>query len=476
MNFCFDHWELDFTSKSYKDTPSAPSSSSSRKVNYAKTCAVILIPSREEYFSAGIFKNLWYNQKDLKLSQYHAANELKSCMDDFPIMGIEAAMIYLYQPKIDIFYKYLNGRKFNLLIIDDNVLNANKMVDEVKNSHPHWNWSSYISNTGEHAIQLIKNSNYLFDIILIDESVVKNGKSTLSYDALITILKLFNRDTFIGCTITSNIVNFNINDTKKEALRSGCDFVWNKPISQFTKMLPILFSIRMKAADKPDKRVEYGEIAGEISGEVPREGPGFDPTFIPLRKNESEITLASLDGLDTINSQEHEYNCTLNGLIHFHDKFELRKEKISNTGVVLKNSIVIENKAILENVNIRDYDDLINSELCSDADENINNDDIDDKLESCHENDDGIGKIEGLLSPNTITAGYLSPTTDTSSLCEVEIEGLHTVLSNNNLIVNDINNGGNYKHHYINGKKNDVYDNSKSEDGGTTDDTNSTIS
>jgi hypothetical protein len=111
--------------------------------------------------------------------------------------------------------------------------------------------------TGEQAIQLIKNSSHVFDIILIDESVVKNGKSTLSYDALITILKLFNRDTFIGCTINSNIMNCSINNHKKEALKSGCDFVWNKPISQFTKMLPILFSIRMKAADKLDRRYRY---------------------------------------------------------------------------------------------------------------------------------------------------------------------------------------------------------------------------
>jgi hypothetical protein len=147
---------------------------------------------------------------------------------------------------------------------------------------------------------------------------------------------------------------------------------------------------------------------------------------------------------------------------------------ISDTGIVLKNSIAIENEAIIENVNIRDYDDLINSELCSNAsDDNVNDDDIDEKLETCHESDspnshesDSTVKSEGHLSLN--------------SLSGVGIEGVsnfHTVLSNTNLIVNDIHNGGNYRNYYISGKKNDVYNNSKSEDsnGGTTDDTNSTI-
>lgn len=119
--------------------------------------------------------------------------------------------------------------------------------------------------------------------------------------------------------------------------------------------------------------VEYGEVGSrDVTGlDLPGSGGvvGFDPhTQVPLRKNDSEITLGSLDGLESIKTNEFEYNSTLNGLIKFHDKFELTEESIAETGVVLRNSIIIENEEILENVNIRDYNELIQTENNCDSD------------------------------------------------------------------------------------------------------------
>jgi hypothetical protein len=234
MIYCFDHWELDQTDKEKISIPSSSSASSSstsrsRKVQYAKTCAVILIPSKEEYFNAGI--DLWFNRQDLKQSQYQASVELKHLMEYCPVLTMEGAMTYLYQPKIEIYYGnkicWFNGRNLNLLVIDKDIQSANDTINDVVNSQKNWKWSTCVAQTGENAIQMIKNGKQAFDIVIIDESI--GGDQSLSFIALVSIFRsIFGLTVFIGCTIrdpllgvVSNTFSCTTNTAKFEALKSG---------------------------------------------------------------------------------------------------------------------------------------------------------------------------------------------------------------------------------------------------------------
>jgi hypothetical protein len=55
MAFHFDHWEI----YDFGLSPQKPK----KKVHYSNTCSVILIPTRDEYFKAGI--DLWYHRDEL---------------------------------------------------------------------------------------------------------------------------------------------------------------------------------------------------------------------------------------------------------------------------------------------------------------------------------------------------------------------------------------------------------------------------
>ena len=346
MNFCFDHWELD--DRTFQE-PFRTTSSSSKKVKYAKTCAVILIPSREEYFNAGI--NLWYDRKDLKLSQYQASIELKHLMEENPVLTMEAAMTYLYQPKIEIFYRnvdcWFSGRSLNLLVIDRNTKSGNDTINDIINSQKNWRWSACVAHSGEIALQMIKNGSQTFDIVLIDESV--GGTGGLSFSALVTIFRSVFGDTlFIGCTVNdpfenTNAIHVTANASKKEALKAGCDFVWKRPISKFARMLPILLATRNKLISN--------EAIPAVSSPTP-----------PPRNRSSERSLASLDGLRDQEGDENDYNeyedtfaNRIKGLIKFHDKFELPEECVLGGG----SSVGLEIESILENVHIHDYKDLV---------------------------------------------------------------------------------------------------------------------
>lgn len=329
------------------------SSSSSKKVKYAKTCAVILIPSREEYFNAGI--NLWYDRRDLKLSQYQASVELKHLMEENPILTMEAAMTYLYQPKIEIFYKnvdcWFSKRNLNLLVIDGSMKNANDTIHDVISSQKEWKWSSVVAQSGEIAMQMIKSGSQKFDIVLIDESV--GGKGTLSYSALVNIFRsVYGQSIFIGCTINDpfeaiNAVNCTANSSKKEALKAGCDFVWKRPISKFARMLPILLATRNRLLN---------DTVHVTTSPAP-----------PTRNRSSERSLASLDGLrdpdgddddeDNYDQYEDTFANRIKGLIKFHDQFALKEECPPS------HSVGLEIESILENVHIRGYKDLVEDKM-----------------------------------------------------------------------------------------------------------------
>ena len=402
MNFCFDHWELEDTTsrepqlKQPSVQTSSSSSSSSKKVKYAKTCAVILIPSREEYFDAGI--NLWYDRKDLKLSQYQASIELKHLMEENPVLTMEAAMTYLYQPKMEIFYEkkncWFHGRNLNLLVVDRNIQNANDTIDDVISSQNTWKWSSCVAPSGESALQMIKNGAKSFDIVLIDESV--GGKGSFSFSALVTIFRsVFGDSVFIGCTMNDpfegNAINCTANSSKLEALKAGCDFVWKRPISKFAQMLPILLATR-------NKPLIESITASNSNTPTP-----------PPRNRSSERSLASLDGLRDLGSDDNDYDDyedtfanRIKGLLKFHDQFELKSE-CPSIGLELEN--------IPEKYNIQGCSDIVEDKMV-DRESCLSQEDIDiDQngfidVDYKSDTSDGSGSTTGNNSVNSSDKGF----------------------------------------------------------------------
>lgn len=72
-----------------------------RKVQYNNVCSVILIPSRQEYYDAGLGMDLWISRQDLMYSQRCVMDEVTQVMDYNPALTIELAMAFLYQPRPD---------------------------------------------------------------------------------------------------------------------------------------------------------------------------------------------------------------------------------------------------------------------------------------------------------------------------------------------------------------------------------------
>jgi len=68
-----------------------------KRVKYAKTCSLILIPTRQEYEDAGI--ELWYGRFSFEQAKLQASYEIKSLMLENPHMSFESAVARLYQPE-----------------------------------------------------------------------------------------------------------------------------------------------------------------------------------------------------------------------------------------------------------------------------------------------------------------------------------------------------------------------------------------
>lgn len=95
MSYSFDPWLLDAMETAHGRSGSTSSSEldgnykhgqghglgnaapvlRSKKVQYAKTCNVILIPTRQEYFDASI--DLWYTRESFERSKIQASMEIK---------------------------------------------------------------------------------------------------------------------------------------------------------------------------------------------------------------------------------------------------------------------------------------------------------------------------------------------------------------------------------------------------------------
>jgi len=66
------------------------------RVKYAKSCSLILIPTRQEYDEAGI--ELWYGRFCFEQAKLQASHEIKSFMQANPQMSFKEAIACLYQP------------------------------------------------------------------------------------------------------------------------------------------------------------------------------------------------------------------------------------------------------------------------------------------------------------------------------------------------------------------------------------------
>mmetsp|Transcript_32461 Transcript_32461/g.44491 ORF Transcript_32461/g.44491 Transcript_32461/m.44491 type:complete len:94 (+) Transcript_32461:91-372(+) len=92
MSFEFDHWELDNQVSSEQKI----SHKKRKVVHYAEKCSVVLIPSRVEYFNAGI--DLWYKPKDFSSALNQVQKEIGLLMSIDSSITIQKARIELFQP------------------------------------------------------------------------------------------------------------------------------------------------------------------------------------------------------------------------------------------------------------------------------------------------------------------------------------------------------------------------------------------
>lgn len=67
-----------------------------KKVKYAMTCSLILIPTRQEYVDADI--DLWYGRFSFEQAKLQASYEIKSFMSANPHVTFQRAVAALYQP------------------------------------------------------------------------------------------------------------------------------------------------------------------------------------------------------------------------------------------------------------------------------------------------------------------------------------------------------------------------------------------
>ena len=67
-----------------------------KRVRYSKTCSLILIPTRTEYFDARI--DLWYAGESFEQAKIQASMEIKAVMQANPELTFEGAVQLLYQP------------------------------------------------------------------------------------------------------------------------------------------------------------------------------------------------------------------------------------------------------------------------------------------------------------------------------------------------------------------------------------------
>jgi hypothetical protein len=232
-----------------------------KKVKYANTCAVILIPSRKEYQEAGI--DLWYNRKDHASAENQVAAELKKVMDFNPSLSLSLAMKFLYQPRMDYknaIYNYSTVQDFlNILIIDENQRNSMdnaNLISQFLIGYNRWIISYTFSDSIESALQALhhikttnsttstsNNNNNTNAIIKSNSNVILIDEKISDFNQFKQLRSVYGSSLLLGMLIS----NSQCESMRQHAVEAGVDFIWPKPIHGSIDMLPLILASRRKS-------------------------------------------------------------------------------------------------------------------------------------------------------------------------------------------------------------------------------------
>lgn len=236
-----------------------------RHVTFGDTCSVVLIPSRQEYFDAGI--DLWWTRDDHKNAQFSTVNELKKVMEFNPRLTLDMAMRFLYQPSKDYnnsFFQFAGGEEEKVNSInssqseystgsrngnsreDVSILIINKNYNEGENTaknlavhfreYTNWTLSFHVCTSLKLAAENVKGRDgnvTNFDVLLVDEE--EADPVILRY-----FRNVYGNDLLIGVAASTQ----NCDSIQRKIFDSGFDFIWPKPIALSMDMLPILLMSR----------------------------------------------------------------------------------------------------------------------------------------------------------------------------------------------------------------------------------------
>lgn len=154
-------------------------------VRFSTRASVVLIPSRQEYFDAGI--DLWFNREDQATAQAQVAEDVKGIMYDHPNLSFLNAMSYLYQPKSEdefcsaLRHQYSDSKeRLNILLVhpvEDSFGELKQLFRRTLVPYNRWviSWKHALSC--EDGVDIISESTDAvdsFDLILIHERIFLN--------------------------------------------------------------------------------------------------------------------------------------------------------------------------------------------------------------------------------------------------------------------------------------------------------------
>lgn len=258
--YCYDHHNNNINNDTNLE----------RRVHYADSCKVILVPSKEEYIHAGI--ELWCGQKERHNAINEVGSEIRKITEVAPSLPVLSAMALLYQPEISHAYMLrelenmdIQENLFVLLACSDNSL-ISDLADTVYNSlNQIHHWTTYFSveKSLDNLVKTIskpyKKNCQSFGVIIIDSSILQRSESQKTkkdghnirneVEVLAKVLLLIraacDRSTLIGLNISES--SCNSHQLRTEAFKHGIDFVWTSPICDMAPLLPLLLAARKKA-------------------------------------------------------------------------------------------------------------------------------------------------------------------------------------------------------------------------------------
>mmetsp|Transcript_31143 Transcript_31143/g.68676 ORF Transcript_31143/g.68676 Transcript_31143/m.68676 type:complete len:250 (+) Transcript_31143:237-986(+) len=239
MSFQFDHFEITSPWEGAVLKPRSMSSSS-RKVHYAKTCSLVLIPSREEYQAAGI--ELWFNPEERLLCQQELVEQVRQLMHSNPSLTMELALAFLCQPHLEyssalarVMPKNVMGVDVIVFDRDDKGFGEKKTaLGSVLASFYHW-LPSFVRGHSLKDLPALLSAAKPFKIVLLDYSTFEEEQEGSALRAL--------RELRIYWGIVGLCVPKGCDPALRlRALEAGADFVWTNPIQSEARILPLLLA------------------------------------------------------------------------------------------------------------------------------------------------------------------------------------------------------------------------------------------